>query len=191
MKRGYIRIRQSGPDETIQRLALAMAGVNANDVLVAPSDEIRAILSPGDELVVYDAATLGTSVEDILSALVVIDQQDATLYVIETGMTYRWHPEAVNIAALARIGSETAQREKTSEARKKRLNRKLTPQVVARALELWRDPAITSAKEVTAVLRSEGITVSVRTLYNVLKIGRATAKQATKAITLSLIGDAP
>jgi hypothetical protein len=199
MDRGYIRVRKGGPDESVQRQALAAAGVNVDEMLGAvyvdglsyalkrrkldPNDPhpqrtwaIRH-LCPGDVLVIYDVATLGTSSEDIFGALVAIDRQDATLKVVETGMTYRWHPAAADIAALARMGSEQARREKTSEARKRlaRMPRKITPEAAARALELWSDPTIRSAKEVVAVLRGEGIKVCVRTLYENLKIGRADA----------------
>lgn len=42
---------------------------------------------------------------------------------------------------------------------------KMTPKMRARALELWSDPRVRSANDVADILRQEGITVSVSTLY--------------------------
>jgi len=192
MRRGYIRIRKGGPDEPVQRQSLAAAGVNVDEVLGAvyvdgmsvspkrrkldPNDPlpqrtwaIRS-LRPGDELVVHDAATLGTSTADILGAIVAIDRREATLHIVESGITYRWHPQAADIAALAKSGGEKVGREKTAMARKRLREvggqRKVTPEVRTRALEIWSDPNVRSAREVSAILGREGVNVSVRSLYN-------------------------
>lgn len=45
---------------------------------------------------------------------------------------------------------------------------KMTSKMLGRALEVWSDPRVRSANEVADILRQEGITVSVSTLYKYL-----------------------
>lgn len=199
MRRGYIRIRKGGPDEATQRRSLITIDnigrlyvdgptetrkhrqMDPKDPLPERSWVLRH-LNPGDEVVVHDAATLGTSVKDILATLEAIDQRYATLYVVTTNTTYRWHPQAAEIIALATSGGEVARREQTTDARKRLrqtgANRKFTSEMKIRALKLWSDNQIRSGKEVAALLHREfGVKVSLRTLYNNLPPREAAQKE--------------
>src|ERR1700760_4718227 len=98
MLRGYIRERAKGPSVEDQRKALAKAGVsfegefppvyidmiqrrtrktldNPLPMRFGAINSLRA----GDVLVIYDAATLGTSQSDIMDALAATGQREATV----------------------------------------------------------------------------------------------------------------
>lgn len=192
MRRGYIRIRKHGPDEATQRQSLIAAGVDVSDRLGCvyvdgktepdPADPLPqrtwAIrhLRSDDELVVHDPGTLGRSADDIIGVIAAIGRRGASVVVASTDQTYHWHPDAADIAAFAKTGSDMVRHENTSRARKRaaelglrggRPDKLADAVVYKRALELWSDPEVKSAKEVIAVLLKEfKVKVSVRTLYN-------------------------
>lgn len=194
MDRGYLRIRRNGPSEDVQRASLKTAGVvvdgdaaiyvdgltfafkrqriDPNDPLPQRTWAIKH-LRAGDRLFVHDAATLGTTTNDILGALAAIGLRKATLFVVELGKEFRWHPEAASIAAVAKQGGDQNRREQTLRARRAARGEKLTPEAKARAKQLWGDPSVASATKVRDVIYEEfGIKVSVRTLYNAMDAGR-------------------
>lgn len=182
MRLGYIRIREGGPPEDVQRRSLAAADVSSqhalygdgtttvpqrrddpNDPLAQRSWVLRH-LRPGDELLVHDAATLGTSADDILNVLTIIDERHATLYVIESKTTYLWLRQADEIIALAVNGIKADI--KTAKGGSTKI---LTPKMHARALELWSDPNIRPAQTVARMLQLEfKVKISVRTLQKYL-----------------------
>lgn len=204
LKRGYIRNRAGGPSEDVQRAALLADGVPEAAIYVdgltysrkrqkrdtdAPLPQLElatAQLRPGDEIVAYDAGTLGRSVADITGLCAAVALRKSTLKLVSTGRTYRWHPDAAAIAALAKAGADQAASERTAAGRRKAAANGFpfgrppvvyTPGEMARLRELWGDPTIVG-KDVPRLFKAEfKKSISLRYIYEKLEMGRNEAKE--------------
>jgi hypothetical protein len=186
MRRGYIRERKGlTPDE--QRKSHREAGIDVTfshpalyaDVfdrtgrIKALSQRAAAIesLRQGDELVVHDAATLGTDLKDISEAMVEIGRRGATLIVwTPTVREYEWDPGAAEIVALANEAAATLLSEKHRRAGAKRVQLGAQPKLVGDVLNVarqaWADPALTANQAAAKVTQYTKVKVSTRTLWN-------------------------
>ena len=129
----------------------------------------RAIISlePGDELVVANAARLGTSAVDVLKTLAEIGRRGAGIFDVERSEASFWHPDALLALEFASRAEARGRKEVAARMREGRLESgmiggrpvKLEGGLLVKARDLWADPGM-SAAEV-----SEEVGVSVRTLY--------------------------
>jgi hypothetical protein len=190
MRRGYIRISKAGPSREQQEDALRSVGLDdfsrdgpiyvdlprkgalkaGQDPLPRRSEALRG-LREGDELVVMSVGRLGLTTEDTMHALARLGAQGATLFEVESGRAYSWHPEAAEIAELA-ARSETQRRKERLAKMRAAANEmgvrrgsatKLSRTQLAEAKADWASVALT-AEEVSA---KHG--VPVRTLYRMFK----------------------
>lgn len=186
MKYGYIRLSKTGPSLKEQRSALSLVGFPEagpifvdeipkgrskpdHDALPQRSEAIRS-LSANDELVIANAARLGTSVADILAALVAVGQKRASIFEVATGATIRWHPDAQEAVAFIERAESNQRREVTAKMRATKVAMgmlggapvKLTGESLKEAERLWANPELTAAQV------AEKTGVSERTLYRKL-----------------------
>ncbi|GAA5666031.1 hypothetical protein Brsp07_04540 [Brucella sp. NBRC 14130] len=186
MQYGYIRLSKSGPGQGAQRAALAAAGIDEDGTVFVekapkgrrkPNEDAlpqrtAAIngLAPGDELVIANAACLGTSLADLLTALVAIGERQAMVRDAASGQLVRWHPDVMETVAFlerAEIGRNrnltalmrTAKEESGVHGGKPP---KFTAEQLSEARALWEDERLTGQQ----VASRTGI--SYRTLYREL-----------------------
>lgn len=150
MRRGYIRLSKAGPSLEDQQEALRSVGVDDFSEfgpvyvdLIARGSRIgdlperaRAIqsLEPGDELVVSNAARLGTTLADVLAVLQEVGRQDAVVLDVETGETIRWHPDAMAVVGFAQRADRYNRQEIAAKMRKERV---ASGQLGSRPVKEW------------------------------------------------------
>lgn len=188
MLRGYIRERPKGPSVEDQRKALAKAGVELDGehppiytdmlrprtrkALDNPLPERAAAISSlrvgEDSLVIFDAATLGTTEGDILDALAATGQREASVITCEPPGEFRWHPDVPEALGFAVDGAKVLARER---ARVRAGSspiigrpKKLTGEALVYARELWGRRDMSSRQVAAKVKAKTGVDVGVRTL---------------------------
>ena len=190
MRRGYERERKGGPSLEDQRKAMGAAGINLLEThpavytdTLAPSKKpplyLRSLairsLRPGDELVVYDGATLGTDAEDIAEALASITRAGCSLVVcFPEERSYTWHKDAADMLQMAAEAVRVLRSEKHRRAGAKSLNLgaplKLTGEVLTAAKAAWAEPELTARQAAKRVGDVTGVEVSMRLLFS--KLGK-------------------
>lgn len=189
--RGYIRERPKGPSVEDQRKALAKAGVpldgthppiyidligkrtrkNLDNPLPARAAAIGS-LRPGNKLVIYDPATLGTTEGDILDALAATGQQEATVVTCDPPGEFKWHPDVSEALGFAVDGAKKLDRER----RRVRTEagpiigrpKKLTGDALDFARSLWGRRDMSYPQVVAEIKAKTGVDVSVKTLLSAL-----------------------
>lgn len=188
MLRGYIRERPKGPSVEDQRKALVKAGVETEGThpplyidmvqrrtrkaLDNPLPERAAAISslrPGeDSLVIFDAATIGTTEGDIMDALAAVGQRDAPVITCNPPGEFRWHPDVPEALGFVADGAKVLAREKA----RVRVGsspiigrpKKLTGEALTFARELWGQRGMTSRQVAAEVKAKTGVDVGIRTL---------------------------
>lgn len=181
MKRGYIRLGVTLPEETAQRRALASAGVDMAEggpvyCDAAPKrrdkgkpdlpERERAIRSlrkgGGDELVVAEEGVLGLDADDLNRVLQVVTERGAVVTVVAAAKSYRWSPELPEALAFIREAVHQHGKWRAANARRHGKPRQKVLRGASKdaAKVDWFNP-ILSAEEVATKWE-----VGVRTLYN-------------------------
>lgn len=182
MRRGYIRLSVTGPDLETQQDALRSAGITdfsdhgAVYVDAAPKqrskekpelparEALMRSCRPGadDEVAVAEEGILGLDPDDTLRVMAILAERSATLFVVASGKSYRWHPDAAEAIDLVREGEHQRAKWRAAHARKKAPPRKkvLRAAEKAKAKLAWFD----HTKSGEEVAREFG--VGHRTLYN-------------------------
>ena len=188
MLKGYIRERAKGPSVEDQRKALAKAGVDVDGThppvytdligrrtrksldnpLPARAAAINSLRTGEDCLVIYDAATIGTTEGDILDALAATGQRNAAVITCNPPGEFRWHPDVPEVVGLAVDGAKQLARERA------RLRagsspifgrpKKLTGDALVFARELWGRRDLSSRQVAAEIKARTGVDVGVRTL---------------------------
>jgi hypothetical protein len=189
--RGYIRERPKGPSVEDQRKALAKAGVpvegthppiyidligkrtrkNLDNPLPQRAAAIDS-LRPGNKLVIFDPATLGTAEGDILDALAATGLKEATVVTCDPPGEFRWHPDVPEALGFAVDGAKKLDRER----RRVRTEagpiigrpKKLTGEALDFARSLWGRKDLSYPKVVAEIKAKTGVEVSVKTLLSAL-----------------------
>lgn len=211
MRRGYIRVRQGGPPKHEQMASMLKSGIDMEDPHVPiyvddlpvrrrqRSDTPNPLpmrstaistLREGDELVVYDAATLGLSESDILAAMGAVGRRGATLWIVTLDQTFTWHPDAAEMSTLASDAGDRIKLEKTVLARRKAVAMGLKggrPELLTgRALEIaqseWGNRQITAQQIADKILAETKVKVSIRTLHSKLKPRKKAIQDAERKI---------
>lgn len=188
MLRGYIRERAKGPSVEDQRKALIRAGVetdgthppiyvdmigkrtrkNLDNPLPQRAAAISSLRVGEDSIVIFDAATIGTTEGDILDALAATGQRDASVITCNPPGEFRWHPDVPEAIGFAVDGAKVLARERA----RVRLGsspiigrpKKLTGEALAFARDLWGRRDMSSRQVAAEVKAKTGVDVGVRTL---------------------------
>lgn len=193
MRRGYRRERRGDASLEEQSKALREAGITmdgeyppiytdlikdtaSHKPLVRLGDAIQSLRNKdADELVVYDAATVGRNYQEIIEAMAAIGRTGCKLTVWRpTPREYVWHPDAAEIVALASEGETILRSAKGKAAQGK--YKGAPPKLVGAALEVakaaWADPSVTARDAAVRVLETTGVHISTRLLF--AKLGHKT-----------------
>lgn len=188
MDRAYVRERKGGvtPDKQAAALAdvvetggthppiyvdLLKPAKKSKVPLPARGNAINS-LRRGNTLWVHDLATLGTSADDILAALVAIGKKGATLGVLTPEREeHTWHPDAANLVQKAQEAAAKLKSEVHKRAAAKHLGAppKWTPAVAKAALEGWKNPDLTAPEVPSYVFKQTGVQISERLIWQRLK----------------------
>jgi hypothetical protein len=185
MRRGYRRERKDAPldvqDKAMREADVTLTGTHPpiyTDLMKDTGhhkplvDLAKAIGSlrnrDADELVVYDAATVGRNHKEIIEAMAAIGRTGCKLIVWRpTPREYVWHPDAAEIIALAAEGETILRSAKGKVASGK--TRGAAPKLVGAALETakaaWADPNLTARQAAAKVLEVSGVHVSMRLMF--------------------------
>lgn len=188
MLKGYIRERPKGPSVEDQRKALAKAGVSTEGehapvytdmvqrrtrkALDNPLPQRAAVIGSmrpdEDALVIFDAATLGTTEGDIMDALAAAGERGAPVLTCSPPGEFRWHPDVTAALGFVADAGKVLAREK---ARVRAGSspiigrpKKLTGDALIYARELWGRRDLSSRQVAALVLEKTGVDVGVRTL---------------------------
>jgi len=162
MRRGYIRLSKAGPSRKAQEAALASVGIEDFSEIGAiyvdgipkasakPEDrhpqraEAIRSLRAGDELVIASPSRLGATREDVLRAIKAIGERGASIYVMSTGASYRWHPDALGVAEFAALAESEGQAECTKKMRERKAQLGVSagpPKRLVKGSESWKKAA--------------------------------------------------
>lgn len=146
-------IKDTGSHKPLAELARAVGSLRRGNI---------------DELVVYDAATVGRNYQEIIEAMAAIGRTGCKLTVWRpTPREYVWHPDAAEIVALASEGETILRSAKGKVSAGKVLG--TPPKLVGTALEAakaaWADPSLTAKEAAARVLEVSGVQVSTRLLF--------------------------
>lgn len=188
MLRGYIRERPKGPNVEDQRKALIKAGVETDGThppiymdmigrrtrkaldnpLPQRAAAIGSLRIGEDSLVIFDAATIGTTEGDILDALAATGQREASVITCNPPGEFRWHPDVPEAVGFAVDGAKVLARER---ARVRAGSspiigrpKKLTGDALTFARELWGRRDMSSRQVAAEIKAKTGVDVGVRTL---------------------------
>lgn len=188
MLRGYIRERPKGPSVEEQRKALAKAGVatdgehapiyidlvgkrtrkNLDNPLPQRAAAIGSLRVGEDSLVVFDAATIGTTEGDILDALAATGQRDASVITCDPPGEFKWHPDVPEALGFAVDGAKKLARERArvrvGSSPIMGRPKKLTGEALIYARELWGHRDMSSRQVAAEIKAKTGVDVGVRTL---------------------------
>lgn len=201
MKRGYCRHSKGGPSVNRQIQALIDFGVEERAIYVDKPrrgpiamqrykdltmryEAIRS-LEPGEDdvLVVSSLDRLGRSVSEILEAIAGINALDAAVHDIEEGKTYKWHPDAAEIAKVVAKAEHKLMLERTAKGRRaaSKLGSRRGPlptlrgETLEQAKRMWAEGSL-SGREI-----AEHFGLSLATLNRVLG-SRSKARDRSEAL---------
>lgn len=185
MRRGYRRERKDAPlheqDKALQEAGVLLTGshppiytdlvkdTGSHKPLSALARAVGSLRKrDADELVVYDAATVGRNYQEIVEAMAAIGHTGCKLTVWRpTPREFVWHPDAAEIVALAAEGETILRSAKGRASAGKVLGAtpKLVGDALAAAKAAWADPDLTAKDAAAKVLEVSGVQVSTRLLF--------------------------
>jgi hypothetical protein len=189
MRRGYRRERRADAPLDEQDRALRAAGVSfdgshpplytdtikdtgSNKPLAELLRAIRSLRNRDeDEIVVYDAATIGRNHQEIVEGLAAIGRTGCKLIICTPVMReFVWHTDAAEIAAVAAEGDTILRSAKGKVSANKHLGAapKLVGDVMVAAKAAWADPSLTARAAVAKVFEVTGVKISARLLFSKL-----------------------
>lgn len=188
MLKGYIRERPQGPSVEDQRKALAKAGVeidgthppiyidmigkrtrkNLDNPLPQRAAAIGSMRPGEDSLVIFDAATLGTTEGDIMDALAAAGERGAPVLTCSPPGEFTWHPDVTAALGFVADAGKVLAREKARVRIGSSPNmgrpKKLTGEALDYARALWGRRDLSSRQVAAEIKAKTGVDVGVRTL---------------------------
>lgn len=185
MRRGYRRERKDAPlheqDKAFREAGVTLTGshppvytdlikdTSSHKPLAALARAVGSLRKRDvDELVVFDAATVGRNYQEIVEAMAAIGRTGCKLIVWRpTPREYVWHPDAAEIVSLAAEGETILRSAKGKASAGKVLGAtpKLVGDALAAAKAAWADPELTAKDAAARILEVTGVQVSTRLLF--------------------------